>query len=79
MELDVGYQIPDTKIMPGIAVEEEILGVLSCLLPNNLVFRKVFSTVESLNSIIKLNDILVFVSEIFENTSFLFDIEKFII
>ena len=44
-----------------------------------IIFRKVFSTVESLNSIIKLNDILVFVSEIFENTSFLFDIEKFII
>ena len=40
MELDVGYQIPDTKIMPGIAVEEEILGVLSCLLPNNLVFHQ---------------------------------------
>ena len=33
MELDVGYQIPDTKIMPGIAGEEEILGFyrVSCL------------------------------------------------
>ena len=40
MELDVGYQIPDTKIMPGIAGEERNSGVLLCLLPNNLVFHK---------------------------------------